>query len=367
MPRLLLALFLFAFAALAPACAAEPVAADAAANKAPPLRVAHWGGAYGAAVSDIILKAFTNRTGIEVIEVPYEGGIEGLDGFDVVDLTGEDAAAACAQGLITAIDPAGFAAGSDQTPAAKDFASTLPCAAPATLTAELLIFGTGMRAARTPHGLTDLFDLAGYPGKRGLKRDPMGLVELALIADGVPTGKVYETLATQDGIERAFAKLDTIRHEVVWWDEGDMPATLVGRGEAVMSTAYNTRAYAALVSGAEIGAVWRDALVHVNGWGVTAFARDQKAALELVKFATDSARLAQLGETIPYGPARRSALSGMSPEMRAFSPAAPEHLENAFVIDAAFWAKSGEGLRNRFELWLAETAKDKREARARAE
>jgi putative spermidine/putrescine transport system substrate-binding protein len=178
---------------------------------------------------------------------------------------------------------------------------------------------------------------------------------------------VYETLATQEGTERAFAKLDTIRHQIVWWDEGDIPMTLVGRGEAVMSTAYNTRAYAALVSGAEIGAVWRDALVHVNGWGVATAARDQKAALEFVKFATDSARLTQLGEAIPYGPARRSALAGISPEMRAFSPTAPEHLEKAFVIDAAFWAKNGEGLRNRFELWLAEEAKDRREARAGAE
>jgi putative spermidine/putrescine transport system substrate-binding protein len=148
----------------------------------------------------------------------------------------------------------------------------------------------------------------------------------------------------------------------VWWEKGDVPATLVGHHDVVMSTAYNTRAYAALVSGAQLGTVWDQAAVYVNGWGVLKSARDQKAALEFVKFATDSARLSQLGEAMPYGPARRSALQGISPEMRAFSPTAPEHLEKAFMIDADFWQKNGLGLRNRFELWLAEGAKPERQA-----
>ena len=36
-------------------------------------------------------------------------------------------------------------------------------------------------------------------------------LEFALIADGVPTSEVYETLGTEEGLARAFAKLDTIK------------------------------------------------------------------------------------------------------------------------------------------------------------
>ncbi len=282
--------------------------------------------------------------------------------FDVVDFTGEDAAAACAAGLLSDFDLTGFAAGADQTPAADDFATRLPCAVASSLTSEVLIYDASVSAARKPQHVTDIFDLATFPGKRGLKRDAMGTFELALLADGVAPKDVYTVLGTPDGIARAFAKLESIKKMIVWWEKGDVPATLVGRGDVVMSTAYNTRAYAAAVSGAQIAAVWDKAPVTVNGWGVLKSARDQKAALEFVKFATDSARLSQLGEAMPYGPARRSALSGISPEMRAASPSAPEHLEKAFMVDADFWQKNGLGLRNRFEFWLAEDAKPARQA-----
>jgi putative spermidine/putrescine transport system substrate-binding protein len=376
---LLLTAFPLATHAAEPAGAPPKTEAAASATaKAAPLRVASWGGAYGAAISEIVLKPFTNRTGIEIVEVPYTGGIElftapadaapskspapALSPFDVVDFTGEDAAAACAAGHLSEIDPSTFAAGADETPAASDFALGLPCAVASSLASEVLVYRKSVSAARVPQRVTDLFDLATFPGKRGLKRDAQGTLELALLADGVAPKDVYSVLATQEGIARAFAKLDSIKKDIVWWEKGDMPTTLVGRGDIVMSIAYNTRAYAAMVSGAEIGAVWDSALVYANGWGVLKSAPDQKAALEFVKFATDSARLAQIGEAMPYGPARRSALQAISPEMRAASPSAPEHLEKALVIDAAFWAKNGLGLRNRFDFWLKESAKPAREA-----
>lgn len=375
---LVLALF-FALTAPQAGGAAEPASGEApstqasagalAIMKAPPLRVSHWSGAYGTAERQTIFKSFTNRTGIDIVETPYDGGIDALtasDGspasFDVVDFAGEDAAAACAAGLLTEIDPAEFLPGSDQTPAAKDFVTRLPCAVPSTLTGEVLIYDASVSSARTPQRVTDIFDLARYPGKRGLKRDATGNLELALLADGVAAKDVYTMLATQNGITRAFAKLDTIKSAVVWWEKGGLPATLVGHGDVVMSTAYNTRAFEAVVSGVQIAAVWNQAPIYVNGWGVLKSARDQRAALEFVKFATDSARLSQIGEAMPYGPARRSALASMSPEMRAFSPTAPEHLEKAFVVDADFWQKNGLGLRNRFELWLTDDTKPGRQA-----
>ena len=43
------------------------------------------------------------------------------------------------------------------------------------------------------------------------------MLEMALMGDGVPASGVYDVMKTDEGIDRAFAKLDTIKDSVVWW------------------------------------------------------------------------------------------------------------------------------------------------------
>ena len=46
-----------------------------------------------------------------------------------------------------------------------------------------------------------------------LKR-PNGIIEYAILADGVPLKDVYEVLSTSEGVDRAFAKLDSIKDSI---------------------------------------------------------------------------------------------------------------------------------------------------------
>ena len=93
----------------------------------------------------------------------------------------------------------------------------------------------------------DFFDLEKFPGKRGLRKGAKSSLELALMADGVPAAEVYELLATPEGVDRAFAKLDTIKDEVIWWEAGAQPPQLLADGEVVMTTAYNGRIFDAMI------------------------------------------------------------------------------------------------------------------------
>ena len=78
-----------------------------------------------------------------------------------------------------------------------------------------ILYGDGHRLrhrqvqGRSDAQLTDLFDLQKFPGKRALRKNPFVNLEWALIADGVPTEDVYKVLGTPEGVDRAFAKLDT--------------------------------------------------------------------------------------------------------------------------------------------------------------
>ena len=52
-----------------------------------------------------------------------------------------------------------------------------------------------------PTSMADFWDLKKYPGRRGLRKTPRVNMEWALMADGVPNDEIYNTLATEKGID----------------------------------------------------------------------------------------------------------------------------------------------------------------------
>src|SRR3546814_9157080 len=73
------------------------------------------------------------------------------------------------------------------------------------------------------------------------------LLEWALLADGVPGDKVYSLLRTEAGVARAFAKLATIRDDIVWWEDATEPARLLEEGRVVMTSTFNAPMFNAIV------------------------------------------------------------------------------------------------------------------------
>ena len=63
-----------------------------------------------------------------------------------------------------------------------------------------------------PKSWADMFDTKKFPGKRTFyKWSAPGVIEIALLADGVPADKLYPL-----DLDRAFKKLDTIKSDIVW-------------------------------------------------------------------------------------------------------------------------------------------------------
>jgi putative spermidine/putrescine transport system substrate-binding protein len=63
-------------------------------------------------------------------------------------------------------------------------------------------------------------------------------------------------LSTEEGVDRAFKKLDTIKSQVVWWEAGAQPPQLLADGEVVMSSAWNGRIANAIKEGKTFKIVW---------------------------------------------------------------------------------------------------------------
>ena len=166
-----------------------------------------------------------------------------------MDLEIADAVLACDEGLLEFIEGVDLPAGPDGTPAARDFPpdTLTECSVGTNFYSTIFAYNRENFSGGEPATIEDFFDMKKFPGRRGMRRTPQVNLEFALMADGVPLDQVYATLSTEEGVDRAFRKLDTIKEHIVWWTAGAQPPQMLADGEVVMSTAYNGRIFNAQV------------------------------------------------------------------------------------------------------------------------
>lgn len=334
------------------------------------VNVLGWGGAYTTSQVEAYHKPFTTATGIKVVSIdadnpatPIKAQVEAKNvTIDVASLEFADAVRFCDEGLLENIDPAILTPAPDGTAAADDFlpGTVTDCFVPTDVFSTIIAYDTTKFAeGAAPATIGDFFDLEKFPGKRGARKNAKVLLEMALMADGVPAADVYATLSTPEGIAKAFAKLDTIKSEVVWWDAGAQPPQLLADGEVTMTIAYNGRIFnAAVTEGKPFKIIWDGQVYDVEGWAIPKGAPNLQAALDFVAFSTGTEPLAKAAEWISYGPPRASSapLVGLfqdgKTEMGPNLPTSPENLTNALFSDLEFWADRDTELNEQFNAWL---------------
>jgi putative spermidine/putrescine transport system substrate-binding protein len=280
----------------------------------------------------------------------------------VADVEYSDAVRFCDEGLLEPIDPAMLPAAPDGTPATEDFVqgAISDCAVASIVWSTVYAYDTTKFADNPPTTMADFFDVAKFPGKRGMRKAAKANLEMALMADGVAAADVYAMLETPEGVDRAFAKLDTIKNDVVWWEAGAQPPQLLADGEVSMTTAYNGRIFNAAVSeGKPFQIVWDGQIMDFDLFVVPKGAPHKDDAMKYIAFATDTQRLADQAKYISYGPARKSSgpLVGLyqdgKTEMGPQMPTAEANMGNALVNNFEFWADKDTELSERFNAWLA--------------
>ncbi len=357
--------------------AAAVTAAAMSSAFAEDMTIVSWGGAYSASQNNAYHKPYMeNNPAITIIndESSPEAVAKlramneaGNITWDLVDVEAADAIRLCDEGLAMEIDPdKDLAAAPDGTSASEDFGDMLVsnCFIPQ------IVFSTtfGYRTDKLPEGTAaptgacDVFDLEKYPGKRALNKRPIANVEWALLCDGVPYEEVYDLLETDEGQARAFAKLDTIKDQTVWWSAAAEPIQLLADGEVFMASSYNGRLFAAIVEQKQpIGMAWDWQMFDLDGWVIpNGLPEDRLARVkDYLMFATDTQRLADQAKYISYGPARKSSapLVGKHAElgidMAPHMPTDPNNAKNTFVNNYLWWADNRDDLDAKFQAWLA--------------
>jgi len=279
--------------------------------------------------------------------------------WDLVDVVAADSIRLCDEGLAMEIDADKLLAPApDGTPASKDFGSLMVdnCFIPQIVYSITFGYRTDKVGDTPPTSICDVFDTKKYPGKRSLEKRPINNVEWALLCDGVPKDKIYDVLATPEGQARAFAKLDTIKKDVIWWSAGADTPQLLADGEVVMGSTYNGRLFSVIVDQKQpVAMLWDAEVYDLDGWIIpTGLPADRLARVkDFVRFATDTQRLADQAKYISYGPARKSSAPLVPENMKQYMPTDPANAKNTFLTNYSWWADYRDDLDAKFQAWLA--------------
>ena len=305
-------------------------------------------------IAEAYVTPFTAVTGIAVRQDSWDGGVETLraraaeqTGWDLVQVDPEELATGCAEGLFEKLDWPAIGGKEHYQPMGVS-----ECGVGAMVNSTVLAWDRDKFSA-TP-AWADFWDVAKFPGKRGLAKSVRGALEFALLADGVALADVYKTLATAEGVDRAFRRLDQLKPYVVWWQTPAEAAKFLGSGDVLMTT---TRASViARANGTDkrnFGVQFAGGLYEPRLWAVMKGANMREASQFLYFTGAPSieARLQRIsGET---GLAK-GVNDWLTPEQQTLSPTLPANAGVALRVDNAFWHDNLAKLKTRFEAWLAQ-------------
>ena len=335
------------------------------------LTVVNFGGSFAKACQEGFEHDFSDETGIKINNEVYNGGLAQMRAqveansvyWDVVYLEGKDVIMACDEGIIEPIDDIEFPPAPDGTPWEADFLENvnLDCGISQLLYATYIAYDPRQFENREePSNLEHFFDLENFPGRRGVPRRPDVVLEMALMADGVATEDVYDVLSEESGVVQAFAKLDTIKDSIVWWEAGAQPPQMLADGEVSMTIAWNGRIFnAQVLENQPFKDIWDGQVFDVGYIVAMAGAPNKQAAVEFVKYATSTKGMAGVGNRIAYAPTRRSALALIDKHiptganMLDYMPNNPNQPGRKLGLDMEFWGDNTDDLYERFSAWLS--------------
>lgn len=320
------------------------------------LTVVSWGGALQDAQTKAFMDPFAKATGTKIIQDSWSGELAKLRAmvdsgnvpWDVIDMDPQTAATACEQGLL---EPIGTSAMAE---AAVVPGALIDCAVGTSTYATILAYKKDAFDS-APVSVTDIFDTQKFPGKRSFRKSPVDTLEVALMADGVAPGDVYDVLSTPEGVKRAFAKLDTIKDDIVWWEAGAQPAQLLMSGEVVMSLAWNGRITDANANeSADLGMAWANQVRGFDMWTVPVGAKNMETALDFITSTIEPETNAALAQYIAYGPTAEGAAGFVDPATLAELPSAPANSTDALAQDGSFWAANSDAIGTEFTAWVSQ-------------
>ena len=318
------------------------------------LTVVSFGGANKNAQVKAFYEPYEKSTGNKIVAGEYNGEMAKVKAmvdtnsvsWDLVEVESPELARGCDEGLFETIDPAILGKADDYVPGA-----VTNCGVGFFVWSTVLAYNAD-KLKSAPTSWADFWDTQKFPGKRGLRKGAKYTLEFALMADGVAPKDVYKVLATKEGQDRAFKKLDQIKPNIQWWEAGAQPPQYLASGDVVMSSAYNGR-IAAVQKESNLKIVWNGGIYDFDAWAIPKGAKKVDESLKFIAYSVQPEQQKTYSENIAYGPVNKNAVPLLGKDLLKDMPTTPENMQGQVGMDVTFWADYGEQLEQRFNAWAA--------------
>jgi len=199
-----------------------------------------------------------------------------------------------------------------------------------------------------PQTWADLFDTQKFPGKRTFyKWSAPGVIEAALLADGVPADKLYPL-----DLDRAFAKLDTIKDDIIWWSSGAQSQQLIASSEAPFGSLWNGRMTALEQTGVKVSTSWHNNITAADMLVIPKGTPNKEAAMRFIAHASSAKPQADFASASGYAPINLDSADLMDKAIRATLP--DQQIETQVNADMNYWASQREEIGKRWYAWQAQ-------------
>jgi len=199
-----------------------------------------------------------------------------------------------------------------------------------------------------PQTWADIFDTQRFPGKRTFyKWSAPGVIEAALLADGVPADKLYPL-----DLDRAFAKLDSIKSDIIWWSSGAQSQQLIASAEAPFGSLWNGRMTALEQTGINVSTSWHNNITAADMLVIPKGTRNKEAAMRFIAHASSAKAQADFAAASGYAPIHLDSANLMDEKIRATLP--DQQTATQVNADMNYWAAQREEIGKRWYAWQAQ-------------
>lgn len=305
------------------------------------------------AIQSAYVQPFTAVTGLPVQQQVWDGGIDTLrtqakaadNSWDLVLVDADELATGCGEGLFEKLDWSAIGGKDHYAPSGVS-----DCGLGALISTTVLAWDKDKLPVAP--SWSDFWDVAKYPGKRGLRKGVRGNLEFALLADGVAPADVYKTLATSEGVDRAFRKLDQLKPYIQWWSTEVEAAHILASGDVLMTSAPSGQiAVMASHEHKNFGLQFGGSLYEQQSWAIMKGSPTARIALQFLYLVGMPAVELRLLQKSGNAGLAKGLNDGLTPELAAISTANPTNLAAGLRVDPGFWHDNLAKLRQRFDTW----------------
>ncbi len=309
-----------------------------------------WGGRYAEAQQTALIDPF-ERPQDSLRLVKFKGNLESLErvqaDWDLVDLELGELEEACALGLVSPLDAKQVGLRAGELIAGALHRCGLASQAWSWSFYAPTLDGTASGPAVSVEGFLDP-DL--MTGTRGLYRRPDGLLEMLMLAQGVPADQVYAALTAPGGPQKALDMLQPLKADLRWYHASkDLEAAIIS-GEVDFAFGYTAALHRATAKReqAPVLALARAPIVYgLDFWAIRAESPNREAAYAFLRNAISPAAGARFAEQLAYLPTRVQAYAG-TPQL----PNVPKAAQS-LVFDRLWWeSPAGLAAIEAFEAWV---------------